>query len=177
MEKSSEALPKGNGNGSVPHDQLPQPVVTKEAPQSFFDKSRGEREMYQNAKHDEPVLLPLTREGFDELVNICINKFTPPLPHDDSVRKVFAGWVHRISNEVNTTTIDDISKILYKSIANALTWTIDQEIKAKQQAAFAAHQAKAKAASDEAAKELAAEKRQRKASRRVTVTKPDEKVS
>lgn len=101
-------------------------------PKAFFLTERGERAYYAAVKPTDEVLLPLTRDGFEAMLERVCGQFTPPLPMDDSTRKVFSGWVHHIANEVNTTTIERMGKILYKSVSNALTWTIDQEIKAKQ---------------------------------------------
>lgn len=100
-------------------------------PKAFFATDRGERAYYLGAGLTEEVRLPLTRDGFEAMLEAVCGQFTPPLPVDDSTRKVFSGWVHHIENEVNTTTIEKMGKILYKSVSNALTWTIDQEIKKK----------------------------------------------
>lgn len=139
-------------------------------PKAFFLIDRGEREYYKKALPTDVVLLPLTRDGFEAMLEAVCHQFTPPLPIDDSTRKVFSGWVHHIANELNTTTIELIGKILYKSISNALTWTIDQEIKKKGQDAAneAAHkEALAKRQEKLAAKE---ERYGKKAGKRVTVT-------
>lgn len=150
----------------------------RESAEKFFAQDRGERALYENAAQDETVLLPLSRDGFEALLARAVGLFSPPLPIDDSCRKVLSGYVHHIANETNTTTIELISKVIYKSLTNALTWTIDQEIKAKNQAEFAAHQAKMKAEADEKAKaealDKAATKRQKKATKYTVKSKSDE---
>ncbi len=120
-------------------------------PKAFFLTDRGERAYYAAAKASDEVLLPLTRDGFEALLERVCGQFTPALPVDDSTRKVFSGWVHHIENQVNTATIERLGKILYKSVSNALTWTIDQEIKAKQK----------KAADELIAREMIAKKNQK----------------
>lgn len=128
----------------------------------LFDQDRGERATYKAAKPTDDVLLPITRDGFEAFIEVCVNQFTPPLPIDDSIRKVLSGYVHHMTNEQNTTTIEKMSKVLYKSISNALTWTIDQQIKQKVQKELATNQEalKLKAVSEKIAK--AEEKRTRK---------------
>lgn len=93
----------------------------------IFDQDRKEKEVYYNSDPEDEVLLPITKDGFEALLKVCCDYNN--LPVDDGLRKVFAGYVHHIQNEQNTTTILALSKILYKSISNALTWQIDQEIK------------------------------------------------
>lgn len=84
------------------------------------------------------------------------------------MRKVLVGWIHHIGNECNTTTIEALSKVLYKSVVNANTWTIDQEIKRKEQAMI-------KQMQDAAAIAKADEKKQAKAAKKTKLAKkPDE---
>ncbi len=167
MEKQPEGLSNGNGK----QVEGPSAAANAADPKGFFHKSRGEKELYQNAKPDDEVLLPVTREGFDALIEVCVNQFSPPLPNDDSIRKVFSGWVHHMDNKQNKIKISEVAAVLYKSIANSLTWTIDQEVKAKQRAQIAAEEAKMKAAQDELNLQKASQKRQAKSGKRVTVTK------
>lgn len=142
---------------------------TSELPHSFFVMDRGERAYYETSGASDPVRLPVTRDGFEALLGRAATQFDPPIPLTDSLRIVFAGFVHSIDRAVNTTTIEAVSKALFKSISNALTWIIDQELKAKKQAEIAAMQAKMKADAEElernAKKEAAAEKRQKKANK------------
>lgn len=146
----------------------------------FFKKDRGERGIYEAAKPSDEVLLPLTRDGFEAILERATGLFHPPLPVDDSIRKVFAGYVHHMPNEISTITIEKVGSVLFKSISNALTWTLDQEIKQKAQQEIAEKQAKLRAEFEaqeaEKAKDKASEKRQRKAAKRVTIAEsPDVK--
>ncbi len=140
-------------------------------PAEFFEKDRGERALYTDIDPNAEVLLPLTRDGFEALAERCVAQFEPALPLDDSTRKVLAQWVHRIANEKNTSSIADLAKILYKSVSNSLTWTIDQEIKTKQQKEYEAARAKAQKEFDDKQKaeamKKAEEKRAKKADKRV----------
>lgn len=155
------------------------PTGPKKDPKDFFKLDRGERAAYFAAGPTDSVLLPLTRDGYEALLERATGQFSPPLPMDDSVRKVFSGYVHHMVNELNTITIEQIGKVLWKSISNALTWEIDQEIKTKQVEELTQLRAAAQKAADDkrreekiAAKEI---KQASKASRRMTVaTKPNE---
>ncbi len=152
---------------------------TKLDPKGLFSQDRGERAYYVGAATTDSVLLPLTRDGFEALLERAAGQFTPPLPVDNSVRKVFSGWVHHIENNKNATSIEEVGRILYKSIANSLTWTVDQEIKMVEQESLAQARAEAqKKADDERKAAKIAEreiKQATKASRRTTVrSKPDE---
>lgn len=145
------------------------------AAENFFVSDRGERGLYIAAAPNDTVLLPVTRDGFEALVEICSNRFSPALPVTDSMRSVVAGYVHHLTNEVNTITIDQLAKVMFKSISNALTWTIDQEVKQKRKAELEALQAKMKADHEEAQKkeklEAASEKREKKSLKKVTLSK------
>lgn len=95
----------------------------------IFDQDRGERNYYMTAALDEEVLLPLTRDGFEALLEVVAA--LSDLPIDDAARSVLAGYVHHIANEQSTSTFKMLNKVLHKSISNATTWRIDQEIKLK----------------------------------------------
>lgn len=140
---------------------------------SFFDKPRGEVDKYKTCGIDEEVLMPLTKEGFEAFIERCVNEFAPPLPFDDSIRKVFAGYIHHIENEVNTITVRQISKVLYKSIANAMTWTMDQEVKARLQQQHNERLIKERSIAEEKAKQIAlakrAEKQERKSAKKLSL--------
>lgn len=143
--------------------------------ENFFVKDRGERAYYKAASASDPVRLPLTRDGFEAMLELSASQFDPPLPVNDSMRAVFAGYVHHLTNETNITSIETIGKILYKSVTNALTWTIDQEVKKKRQDEATAFAAKCKADAEEAERkakvESAADKRQKKANKYGVKTK------
>lgn len=139
----------------------------------LFDQERGEREWYTKAEPTELVRLPITRDGFEALIERCANLYSPALPVDDSMRCVLSGYVHRITNEVNESTIEALAKVLWKSVSNSVTYSIDQEIKEKNRAAALEQQAKLKAEQDELNKQAAlasAEmKREKKAGKKLTM--------
>ena len=152
------------------------PTETK-GPKALFDADRGERATYEAADPNTEVLLPITRDGYEAMIECALKPFG--IPVDDSIRGVFSGYVHHIANEKNKVSIAQIGAVLYKSISNALTYEIDQEIKMKRRIEFQEQQAKAKAEADEKAKQEAIAKRElkqaKKANRRVTVKqKPNE---
>lgn len=113
---------------------IDKPEVEKPKQENFFLIDRGEKEYYNTANPDDEITLPLTRIGFEALLECLCNSFHPALPLNDSMRKVLCGWIHHIGNEKHTSTIKALSAVLYKSVVNANTWTIDQEIKHKEQA-------------------------------------------
>lgn len=95
--------------------------------ESIFDQDRKEQDRYLNVSMEEEVLLPITKAGFESMLDVCAKYYD--LPVDDSMRMVIAGYIHHIENEKNQVTLIDIAKVMYKSISNALTWDIDQKIK------------------------------------------------
>lgn len=113
--------------------------MTEVTREDIFDQDRKERQKYMQASIDEDIYLPLTKDGFEALLEITAKLHD--LPVDDNMRMVVAGYVHHIENEVNTITLKQLSKVMYKSVSNSTTWRIDQEIKLK---AREAAQAKAK---------------------------------
>ncbi len=139
----------------------------------LFDTERGEREWYTRAEPNEAIRLPITRDGFEALLERCANFFLPPLPVDDSMRAVLAGYVHRLNNETNESTVEALAKVLWKSVSNSVTWTIDQEVKAKARAMEAERNAKLKAEQDELNKQAALAsadaKREKKAGKKLTM--------
>lgn len=96
----------------------------------IYDQDRKERLMYRTTKIGRPVTLPLTKDGFEALLEVAAKVYD--LPVDDRMRAVLAGYIHHIPNETNIITINKIARMLYKSVANSLTWMIDQEIKQKE---------------------------------------------
>jgi hypothetical protein len=115
-------------------------VLTRD---NIIDQDRDERETYKKAAYLDEVPLPLTRDGFEAILEIVCRDKGYPL--DDAMRQVLAGYVHHIPNEQDTVTLEKLRKIMHKSIANATTWQIDQEIKQKriEEAKQAAEKAKA----------------------------------
>ena len=100
-----------------------------EKPTPVFDTDRGERQEYLEAHEDADITLPVTRDGFQALMEVVCGGCA--LPVDDNARQVIAQHVHHIPNDYATTTISKLRVVLTKALANALTWGVDQEIKAK----------------------------------------------
>lgn len=138
----------------------------RDSAETFFTSERFERQKFMEANPTEVLPLPLTRAGFDALMERVCGQFSPPLPNEDSGRKVITAWIHHIANDVNTFTIESLGKVLWKSLSNSLTWQIDQEIKEKWgKRKLEEAEAAKKVAEQEAAKqrmEAANEKRQKK---------------
>ena len=86
-------------------------------------------EYYQKAKQEDPVLLPLNRHQFEALLFVAGSVYNLEL--DDFLRQTLCGYIHHIENNTNTTTIEDLSKVLFKQVANRITFNIDQELKQK----------------------------------------------
>lgn len=99
--------------------------------EDIFDQDRGERDFYLKAPVDVQIRLPLTKDGFEALLERVASERS--LPVDDAARMVLAGYVHHIPNEQDTTSIETLGKIFHKSVSNSTTWRIDQEIKLKRQ--------------------------------------------
>ncbi len=78
-----------------------------------------------------------------------------------------------MKNEESYTSIEALAKVLWKSVSNSLTWTIDQEVKAKAKAAHEERNAKLKAEQDELNKQAALAKadmkREKKGSKKLTM--------
>lgn len=98
--------------------------------EDVFDKDFGEAEYYFAAADDDSVRLPVTRSGFEALLK-RVTEGHDDLPVDDAARQVVSGYVHHLSNETDEVMVSQLRRVLRKSVSNALTWTIDQEIKAK----------------------------------------------
>lgn len=95
----------------------------------IFDQDRKERQKYFAAGPDDQVTLPLTKDGFEALLEATAA--LRDLPVDDASRQVLAGYVHHIPNEQDTTTLSTLGKMLHKSVSNSTTWRIDQDVKLK----------------------------------------------
>jgi hypothetical protein len=98
---------------------------------SVFFQDRKEREYYFHLKSthnvDHEVLSPLTRDGFEALLEVCCAEHD--LPVNDSMRSCLVAALHGIPRGSNTTTLNAMAKTLYQAFSNANTWQIDQEIK------------------------------------------------
>jgi hypothetical protein len=127
---------------------------------SIFLTDRGERAYYTKAAETpkDPCILPITRDGYEALMEVAAKQFDPPLPVNDSMRSVVSGFVHHIANDINSTSVMAVAATMYKSVSNALTWTIDQEVKKKRQDEIEKLKLQMKADEDEARRKAALEK-------------------
>jgi len=89
---------------------------------------------YKSANADDPVLLPIDRHQFEALLAVAGGVHNLEL--DDLLRQTLAGYVHHIENGINTTTINELAKVLYKQVANRITYEIDQALKEKARVAI-----------------------------------------
>lgn len=110
----------------------------------IYESDRGEREYYESqSRLEKRIKLPITRDGCEALLEQVTKALEIPL--DDYTRQVFGGHIHHIANNENSTTLDEIGKVLYKNMANFATWKLDQEAKERIQ-----QQEREKKAKDEA---------------------------
>lgn len=100
-------------------------------PKDIFEENRGERSVYEVTTDEAEVLLPLTRDGFEALLERAAKVYS--LPIDDSARSILAGYIHHVDRQSNTLSLSSLAKALYKSVANATSWRIDQEAKMRRQ--------------------------------------------
>lgn len=104
--------------------------ITRE---ELFKADRGEREYYQSKRSlKERIRLPITLDGCEALLEIVTSALDLPL--DDTTRQVFCGHVHHLPPDENSTTLGELGKVLYKNMANAATWRLDQDTKERLQA-------------------------------------------
>lgn len=102
------------------------------AREEFFSTPRGEREVFEdlfdvNIDEDAQVVLPITYDGFEALMELVSSRYNLPL--DDAGRSVIAGFVHHLDNDVVSVPLAKLGKVLAKSIANNMTWHVDQKLK------------------------------------------------
>lgn len=140
----------------------------------IFNEERGERDLYTFGDARAEVLVPLTMDGFEALLEQAAKVYN--LPVSDELRSVLAAFIHHIPNEKNTTSIDAVAAVLYKSMSNRTTWLIDQQIKAKMR--VLADERKA-AYEKKALTELATNgnRKNRRAAKRALTAVSDEKAS
>jgi hypothetical protein len=105
--------------------------VTKEV--DVINQERGEREIYKAAEDWRDVLLPLTRDGFEALLERATSIFD--LPIDDNMRCVMAGYIHHLDREQTHINVSKLSNVLRKTLCNRISWVIDQEAKQRNQEA------------------------------------------
>lgn len=102
------------------------------AREEFFSTPRGEREQFEEMmgatlEEDHQIILPLTYDGFEALMELITDRYQLPL--DDAGRSIIAGFVHHLDNDVVSTPLSKLGKVLGKSIANNMTWHVDQKLK------------------------------------------------
>lgn len=94
------------------------------------ESDRGERAYYESKRSlKEQVRLPITEDGVEALLEMVTGALEIPL--DDTTRQVFAGYVHHLGQTVKHTTYGEVGSLLYKHMANHVTWKIDQATKEK----------------------------------------------
>lgn len=104
---------------------------------------RGERAYYESKKSlKELVRLPITEDGVESLLEMVTGALEIPL--DDTTRQVFAGYVHHLPSTTKHTTYGEVGALLYKHMANHVTWKIDQATKEKARLAKEKKDAEAK---------------------------------
>lgn len=160
-------------NGEISKAEAAQDEIAlaKQKVEDIFSSDRGERAYFMAAPADQPVRLPITRDGLDAFLERAAGYFNPPLPLDDSAKTVVAGFVAHLDREVHVTTIQKVAEVIYKAMANKFTWTVDQEVKIEQQKKLDAARAAAQKKADAEKIAKAEEKRDRKTAKRVTVSK------
>lgn len=100
----------------------------------LFASDRGEREYYQSRSQTKSAFkqntkLPLTLDGCHTILEIVSEALEIPL--DETSTQVFCGYVHHLPQTQNWFSFDEIGKVLYKNMANGVTWKLDQEAKEK----------------------------------------------
>lgn len=101
---------------------------------SFFESDLGE--IFEDVPHDSIVDLPVSRLGFESLLN-CVCSYAG-VPVSDNARLLVCGYVHHIGREKCTSTIAELGSALRKQYANQLTTMIYDEIDQKRRAVLAA---------------------------------------
>lgn len=134
----------------------------------FIETDRGERKHYEiigqylidRVQPDQNVRLPLTRDGFEAIVEqackyLCVEVTGP-------ARNVAVGFFHSLSRTVMETKISDLAGAIHNALSNHMTYQIDQEIKAEANKELAEENRKLREAQEELVKQAAIEKREKK---------------
>jgi len=135
---------------------------TKQEELPIHEQDRGEN--FSKAELGDAIMFPITRKGFENLIETCCKHLNVPV--NNAVRQVVAGYIHHVGNDKDITSIAEISKVIWKSIANSTSWIIDQEIKEAMRLRQAAIQAENKANLEARLKAEAEEKRKQKQQKR-----------
>lgn len=94
----------------------------------LYESDRGERKYYYS-KSDlkNKVKLPLTKDGCEAILEIVTKALDLPL--DDTIRQVFAGFVHHTDQSINSTSLDEVGRLIFNHFSKNATWKLDQEAK------------------------------------------------
>lgn len=98
--------------------------------EDLYNSDRKEREKYLSAGCDAKIKVPITKDGFEALVEAATKLYD--IPVDDGLRSIAAGYIHHIPADECTLTLKELGIALFKTISNNMTYGIDQEVKAKQ---------------------------------------------
>lgn len=102
--------------------------------EEFYSQDRKERMYYSEAQGGDMVSVPLTKDGFEALVErACRNN---EFIIDDGIRSLVAGYIHHIANNEILFLLDDLISVIYKQLSNNMTFQIDQECKARAKKEF-----------------------------------------
>jgi hypothetical protein len=94
---------------------------------NVFDQDRDEPFMYKNTTNETEVIIPVTRAGFEALLERA--SLVHGLPVEPLTREVLAKYLNHVSNQEQMVTIQSLGDRLYRSVSHALTWVLDQERK------------------------------------------------
>lgn len=92
----------------------------------MIEDKRGEKDLITFTQTDQDMLIPLTREGFEQLVKSACLVYN--LPVDDITRQFAVEYIHHLEKEVEFITIKDLAHTLYRRSANHVTWIFSKEI-------------------------------------------------
>lgn len=98
----------------------------------IFDTERGEAEYYKKVNINTKVTLPITRTGFDAILDRACAFYK--IPKDDVARQIAIHWVHHFDRDENESTIKSLAKMIHKHLANSLTSLIFSELSEKAKA-------------------------------------------
>ncbi len=97
--------------------------------EELFESKRGEREGYESCELFDSVNIPVTRDGFEALIE-TVGRLEG-LPVDDQAKSAIAAYFHHMDRETDSVTLDVLGSVLRKNLCNQLTWIIGSEIKQK----------------------------------------------
>lgn len=95
--------------------------------EEFYKTDQNERAYYLTTT-DEYVMLPLTNDGFEALLQRAASDFKLPVI-DDRLRSLLAGYIHHIPSDEIVMDFQKMGRALYKSFSNSMTYELDQQAK------------------------------------------------